>query len=159
MRIFVGMFFVALLLAGCSVTPDAPPRDPILSQLEPGEKLALRMPATLMHRHDMTEPSYDAPEGYRPIPSYRGELLLLDTRLLFVETGRPGANSWLSIPYEAIARIRPSRTPLLHYVVVWDAKGHPDSFVVSARDVQALQRQMAEAMAARGHGLGRGVNE
>lgn len=44
----------------------------------------------------MQEPSYDAPQGYRPIATFAGELLLTDRRLLFVETqpgprDRPGA--------------------------------------------------------------------
>jgi len=106
----------------------------------------LRIAARLLHGHDMQEPAYDAPEGYRPIPTYEGELLLTDRRLLFLDGTAP---SRLSIPFEAIARFRPSQTSLLHYLVVWDHDGNPDSFVVDSRDVRSLHRQFGQVMLAR----------
>lgn len=116
--------------------------------LESGEQVTMRISAQLLHGHDMTEPSYDAPEGYRPIPVYRGELILTDKQLLFVEQ-QGESPSWLSIPYGAIARVRPSQTQLLNYLVVWDADGHPDSFIVGRGDVSALHREVGQALAKR----------
>ena len=133
---------LALLVAACATGPT----DPATGLLESGERIGARMAATLMHGHDMTEPPYDAPEGYRPIPAYTGELLLTDQRMLFVELPAGTSPSYLSIPYPAIARARPSRTTLLHYVVVWDTGGHPDSFVVHANDVHVLHQQVGAAL-------------
>lgn len=141
--------FVALIAAGCATKPPAPPPDPVSRLLEANETIALRIPAQLMHGHDMQEPEYDAREGYRPIPTYQGELALTDRRLLFVEQPAGPTSGWLSIPYEAVVRTRPSQTPLLHYLVVWDADGHPDSFVVDSRNVTTLHRQFGQAMAGR----------
>ena len=131
-----------LLIAGCAHRPA----DRLAAQLEAGETVSFRAAARLLHGHDMSVPSYDDPEGYRPIPEYAGELAVTDRRLLFVATAPAAANSHLSIPFAAIARARPSRTPLLHYVVVWDADGHPDSFLVDARHVAELHRQLGLAL-------------
>lgn len=142
---------LSLLAAACTTAPPAPPTDPATALLEAGERITLRLPAQLLHDHDMQEPSYDDPAGYRPIPTFAGELLLTDRRLLFIEDlrGQPAASSWLSIPFAAVARARPSRTPLLNYLVVWDAAGHADSFVVGSRDVQNLHRSIGQALATR----------
>lgn len=137
-----------LFLSGCA-TPPAPV-DPAAGLLEPGEPVRLRVRADLMHGHDMEEPRYDPVDGYPSIPTYSGELLLTDRRLLFVVTPAGPEASWASIPYATIARFRPSRTPLLHYIVVWNAEGQADSFVVDANVVQALHRSFGEIMAARG---------
>ena len=137
-----------LLAPGCASPPPSPV-DPVARLLVPGEPIRLRVPADLMHGHDMEEPLYGE-DGYAPIPTYPGELLLTDRRILFaVRSAGPDA-SWVSIPYAAIARARPSRTPLLNYIVVWDSEGHADSFVVDARVVQALHRSVGEALMARG---------
>lgn len=69
-----------------------------------------------------------------------------DHRLLFVVTPAGPEASWASITYVSIARFRASRTPLLHYIVVWDAEGNADSFVVDAGVVQALHRSFGEVM-------------
>lgn len=149
LRLFCTAAFIVFVAAGCA-TPSQPLRpDAVSSLLEPGEQVALRLPAHLLHGHDMTEPSYDAAEGYRPIPTYQGELILTNQRLLFVEQPGERPPSWLSIPYGAIARARPSQTQLLHYLVVWDADGHPDSFTVSRSDVLALHRQVGQALVKR----------
>ena len=134
--------FTALVVSGCATVPS----DPAAALLEPAEQVELRLPATLMHGHDMEEPPYDTPDGYRPIPTYGGELLLTDRRLLFVELPPESTPSYLSMPYAAVARARPSRSPLLHYVVVWDADGHPDSFVVDSSDVTALHQQVGRML-------------
>lgn len=136
------------LLLGCSAAPTNPPPDPALQLLDANEPVALRLHAELMHGHDMEEPSYDAPEGYQPIEVRQGELLITDRRLLWIEANSGVTLSWVSIPLAAIARARPSRTPLLHYLVVWDAQGHPDSFLVSAKNVQPLHRSFGQAMMA-----------
>lgn len=62
---------IALLsfVAGCATPPPAAPPDRVASLLEVGEGVNQRMPAQLLHGHDMQEPDYDAPEGYRPIPA------------------------------------------------------------------------------------------
>jgi hypothetical protein len=148
------VLLASIIAAGCATTPPAAVPDPLARLLEPGEQIALRIPAQLLHGHDMTEPSYDAPEGYRPVPTYDGELLLTDRRLLFVEQSGNASPSWLSIPYGAVARARPSTTPLLNYLVVWDGEGHPDSFVVDARDVRALHRHFGNALLGRKPGTG-----
>lgn len=137
------------LVSGCASPPQAPV-DSATRLLDPGEQVRLRVPADLMHDHDMEEPPYDEAEGYRLIETYPGELLLTDRRILFVVRPAGPEASWVSIPYGAIARARPSRTPLLNYVVVWDPEGHADSFVVDARVVQALHRTVGEALMARG---------
>lgn len=144
-RIGCALLAAAVLTAGCATQPT-PPADPLLTQLDAGERIALRIPARLLHGHDMEEPSYDAPEGYRPIPTFQGELAVTDQRLLFVQ--KPAANdtAWLSIPYVAISRSRPSQTALLNYLVIWDARGHPDSFVVDSADVGKLHQAFARAM-------------
>lgn len=155
------LFFIlltSLLANGCATRMPAVAPDPLVQLLAAGEQVTLRMPAQLQHGHDMTEPSYDAPEGYRPIPTYDGELLLTDRRLLFVEQSRQSTQttqappSWLSIPYGAVARARPSLTPLLNYLVVWDGEGHPDSFVVNASDVRALHQLVGKALLGRRQG-------
>ncbi len=145
----LALFALLLLLASGCATPPAPV-DPVVRLLEPGEPVRLRVSAELMEGHDMEEPPYDAAEGYLPIPTYPGELLLTDRRILFVVTPAGPEASWVSIPYASIARARPSRTPLLHYIVVWDAEGHADSFVVDAGVVQALHRSLGEAMIRKG---------
>lgn len=139
-----------LLLAGSCATVPPAKVDRAARLLEAGEAVELRVATELMHGHDMEEPPYDENEGYRPIPTYAGELLLTDRRLLFVASTDGPEASWASIPYAAIARARPSRTPLLHYIVVWDTDGHPDSFVVDASVVRALHRTFGEAMMSRG---------
>lgn len=143
------MLFVA---SGCATDPQTQRPDQVGSLLEPGEQVTLRMRAQLLHGHDMKAQPYDTPEGYRPVPTYQGELILTDQRLLFVEQPAKQPPSWLSIPYDAIARTRPSKTPLLHYIVVWDAAGHPDSFTVSSRDVTALHRQVGQSILKRNLG-------
>lgn len=140
---------ILLVGAGCAGIPPAPPPDPVSRSLESGEIVALRIPAQLLHGHDMMEPSYDSPQGYQPIPTYQGELLLTDRRLLFVEQTKGEEPSQLSVPYEAIASARPSQTQLLHYLVIWDAAGHPDSFVVDSRYVHALHRHFGQALSQR----------
>jgi hypothetical protein len=144
MRPLALVALLVLLASGCATPPATV--DSAARLLEPGEPVSLRVPAELMEGHDMEEPPYDAAEGYRPIPTYPGELLLTDRRILFVVTPAGPEASWVSIPYASIARARPSRTPLLHYIVVWDAEGHADSFVVGAKVVQALHRSFGEAM-------------
>lgn len=139
-----GLALLAALTAGCATTPP----DPAAALLDPGERVELRIATRLLHGHDMQEPSYDAPEGYRPIPTYEGELLLTERRLLFVERS-PGRASTLDIPWAAIARARPSPSPLLNYLVVWDAEGHADSFVVDARDVRALHQAVGRRLVRR----------
>lgn len=129
------------LLGACSTVPV----DPAARLLSPGEIIQLRIAARLMHGHDMTEQPY-GPDGYQPIPTYDGELLLTESRLLFLARGNSREPATLSIPYSAISRARPSKTPLLHYLVVWDSDNHADSFVVSDRDVQGLHRQFGAAM-------------
>lgn len=136
------MLMLLLAFTACTSVPV----DPAQRLLDAGEAVALRMPAQLMHDHDMQEQPYDTPEGYRPISTYQGELLLTDRRLLFIETTTDAASSWLSIPYAAVARARPSRTALLNYLVVWDADGHADSFVVDARQVKALHREVGQRL-------------
>lgn len=69
---------------------------------------------------------------------------------MFVVTPPGPEASWVSIPYASIARARPSRTPLLHYIVVWDSDGHADSFVVDASVVKSLHRSFGDAMMAKG---------
>ena len=151
MRPLALIAFLVLLASGCaSPPPPSAPVDPSARLLVPGETVRLRVPADLMHGHDMEVPPYDEVEGYRPIETYPGELLLTDRRLLFVVRSAGPEASWVSIPYAAVARARPSRTPLLNYIVVWDPEGHADSFVVDARFVQALQRTVGEALMARG---------
>ena len=140
---------LVLVVSGCASPPPAPV-DPATRLLDPGEPVRLRVAADLMHGHDMGEPPYDEQQGYLPIPTYPGELLLTDRRMLFVVRSAGPESSWVSIPYAAIARARPSRTPLLNYVVIWDPEGHADSFVVDARFVQALHRAVGEALMARG---------
>ncbi len=139
---------LVLLVAACA-TPPAPapaPVDAAASLLEAGETVRLRVAAELWEGHDMEEPPYDEQEGYRPIPTYPGELLLTDRRFLFVVKPAGPEASWVSLPYESITRARRSRTLLLHYIVVWDAEGHADSFVVDAGVVQALHRSFGEVM-------------
>lgn len=131
------------LLGACTTVPV----DPATRWLVPGEVVHLRIAAQLLEGHDMTEPAYDAADGYKPIPSHDGELLLTEFRLLFLARGSDGEPSMLSLPYPDISRARPSKTPLLHYIVVWDAKNQPDSFLVGQRDVQELHRQFAVAWA------------
>lgn len=154
-RLLCALVVFSLLASGCATKPPAERPDPLVAQLEANERISLRMPAQLLHGHDMEEPSYDSPEGYRPIPSYRGELALTDRRLLFIQPSTQNTSSWLSIPYSAVGRTRPSRTPLLHYLVVWDTQGHPDSFVVDGSNVGALHRHFAQAMATRATGSSR----
>lgn len=136
------------LLGACTTAPVEPvvPVDPASRWLAPGEVIQLRIAAQLLHGHDMTEPAYDPTDGYQPIPTYDGELLLTDSRVLFLAQGSSGEQSTLSIPYSEISRARPSKTPLLHYVVVWDTDNHADSFVVSQRHVQELHRQFGAAL-------------
>jgi hypothetical protein len=140
------LMFIA---SGCATLPS-PPVDPATRLLEAGESIRLRVAADLMHGHDMEEPPYDEAEGYRPIPTYPGELLVTDRRLLFVARPAGEEPSWASIPYALIARARPSRTPLLNYIVVWDTDGHADSFVVDASDVRALHQVVGQALMTRG---------
>lgn len=147
-RLLAFATLLVLLAPGCASRPPFPV-DPAALLLVPGEPIRLRVPADLMHGHDMEEPPY-GDEGYAPIPTYPGELLLTDRRILFVVRSAGPEASWVSIPYAAIARARPSRTPLLNYIVVWDPEGHADSFVVDARFVQALHRSVGEALMARG---------
>lgn len=139
---------LTLAAAGCAVTPttSVPPPDPVGKLLETGEQVAFRVPAQLLHGHDMEEPSYDAPEGYRPIPGYRGELAVTDRRLLFVVLPAGPTPSWLSIPFAAITRARPSKTPLLNYIVVWDRDQQPNAFLVDARHVRALHQHVGRAL-------------
>ena len=147
-RLFAFATLLVLLAPGCASRPPSSV-DPAARLLVPGEPIRLRVPADLMHGHDMEEPPY-GDQGYAPIPTYPGELLLTDRRILFVVRSAAPEASWVSIPYAAIARARPSRTPLLNYIVVWDPEGHADSFVVDARFVQALHRKVGEALMARG---------
>lgn len=128
---------IALLASACAQLPT----DPIAAHLEAGETVALRMHAVLKHGHDMQEPSYDSPQGYTLPPTFEGELLLTDTRLLFANA----EGVVVSIPYELIARARPSLTPLLNYLIVWDLDAHPDSFIVDAAQVKALHATFAHA--------------
>ena len=148
MRLNFLLSLITLIATGCTTTANLPshPSDKLLTAKE---QIKLRIPAQLMHGHDMQEPPYDAPEGYRPIPTFQGELLLTDQRLLFVEQSAEQTPSWLSIPFAAIARASPSRTALLNYVVVWDSEGHPDSFVVNSSDVQALHQFVGRALMTR----------
>lgn len=136
----------AALLAACATPPHVPPADPLISLLQPGESIAFRAPAQLLHGHDMEEPAYDRSEGYRPIPAYRGELAVTSQRLLFTVRPAGAQPAWVSIPFAEIARARPSRTPLLNYIVVWDRDQHPDAFQVSAGDVAELHRQVGLAL-------------
>lgn len=144
-RIIVALMLL-LGFSACSSVPQAPV-DPLARLLEPGEPVAFRAPAQLMHGHDpMLEPPWDPVDGYKPIPTYQGEMAVTDRRLLFVELPAGDAPSWASIPFDAIARARPSRTPLVNYVVVWDHAQHPDAFIVDARHVKALHQAMGQAM-------------
>lgn len=148
------ILILALATAGCTITPAAhspaaPPADPLGTLLEAGEQVAFRAPAQLLHGHDMEEPPYDTPEGYRPIPGYRGELAVTDRRLLFVVLPAGPAPSWMSIPFAAITRARPSRTPLLNYIVVWDRDNQPNAFMVDARHVRALHQHVGQALIGR----------
>ena len=127
-----------LALAACAYGPV----DPASGYLEEGEAVHLRVAATLLHGHDMQEPEWDSAQGYRLPPAYAGELLLTDRRLLFVNADPVE----LSIPFAAISRSRPSTTPLLNYLIVWDHDGHSDSFVVDAADVKALHAGFARAL-------------
>ena len=147
MRRLAFVTLLVLLASGCASLPPSPV-DSAARLLVPGEPIRLRVPADLMHGHDMEEPPY-GDQGYLPIPTYPGELLLTDRRILFVVRSAGPEASWVSIPYPAIARARPSRTALLNYIVVWDPEGHADSFVVDARFVQALHRGVGEALMAR----------
>lgn len=151
MRYLFYMLVVTVFVFGCA-TPPVTPSDPMGSLLEPGEQVGLRVPARLLHGHDMEEPPYDPVEGYKPIPTYDGELAVTDRRLLFVKLPQDSPPSWVSIPFDAIARARPSRTPLLNYIVVWDRENHPDSFVVDARHVRALHQQFGQAFVRRTQG-------
>jgi hypothetical protein len=153
-RMLCALLFYVLLVSGCATPPPAPP-DLMLEQLEAGEQITLRLPARLLHGHDMTEPSYDSPEGYKPIPAYQGELALTDRRLLFVSPTKNGPPAFLSIGYAAVARSRPSATPLLHYLVVWDTNGHAESFIVDRSQVAELHRDFAKAMDALTEGGGK----
>jgi hypothetical protein len=132
-----------LLAAGCATTP--PPVDPLANLLAPDEKVAFRAPAQLLHGHDMEAPPY-GDNGYQPIPAYRGELAVTDRRLLFAVLPQSEPPLWVSIPFAAIARARPSRTPLLNYIVVWDQAQHPDAFLVDARQVRELHRQVGQIL-------------
>lgn len=154
-RLLCALLVFSLFASGCTTKPPVKRPDPFAGQLEADERITLRIPAQLLHGHDMEEPSYEAPEGYRTIPTYRGELAFTDRRLLFVQWPTKNRSSWLSIPYSAVARARPSRTPLLHYLVVWDTNGHPDSFVVDGSNVGVLHRHFAQAIATRATGSGR----
>ena len=127
-----------LALSACSHAPV----DPAAGRLDDGEDVHLRVAATLLHGHDMQEPEWDSAQGYRLPPAYAGELLITDRRLLFVNANPVE----LSIPYAAISRSRPSATPLLNYLIVWDHDGHPDSFVVDAANVKALHAGFARAL-------------
>ena len=147
-RLLAFATLLILLASGCALRPPSPV-DPAARLLVPGEPIRLRVPADLMHGHDMEEPLYGE-EGYAPIPTYPGELLVTDRRILFIARSAGPDASWVSIPYAAIVRARPSGTPLLNYIVVWDSEGHADSFVVDARVVQALHRSVGEALMARG---------
>lgn len=138
MRTILVIVTALLALSGCSHAPV----DPAAGLLESGETVHLRVAATLLHGHDMQEPEWDPAQGYRLPPSYAGELLITDRRLLFVNADPVE----LSIPYAAISRSRPSTTPLLNYLVVWDHDGHPDSFVVEAAKVKALHAGFAQAL-------------
>lgn len=148
MKRMAGFLLLVAVLGACSGLPSSPP-DPATALLEAGEVVALRIPAQLMHGHDMQVPSDDGPNGYEPIPTYSGELLLTDRRFLFVERPTASASGWLAVPYAAVAAARPSPTPLLNYLVLWDHAGHPDSFVVDARHVRALHQQAGQALFAR----------
>ena len=155
-RLFWMLLFALFTLSSACTTVPKDPVDPVAHWLEPGEVAQLRVAARLMHGHDMTEPSYDAPEGYQPIPTYEGTLVLTESRLLFVSPVSAGEASTLSIPYTAITRARPSQTPLLHYLVVWDSENHPDSFVVDHLSVQELHRRFGAAfMKSMRHKLGK----
>lgn len=131
-------FAALMVLAGCTTVPT----DPVTVRLDAGESLVLRVPGILLHDHDMQERSYNSPQGYEPIVSFEGQLAVTDRRMLFVAAG----DIWVSIPFAAISRARPSQTPLLNYVVIWDSAGHADSFIVDAHDVKALHRAVGEAM-------------
>ena len=154
-RLFCALLICLLFASGCATQSPPEPPDLLLGQLEAGERITLQIGARLLHGHDMTEPSYDSPEGYQPIPAYQGELALTDRRLLFVSPSKDGSPAWLSISYAAVARARPSRTPLLHYLVVWDTAGHPESFVVDGARVGELHRDFALVMDARAASGGR----
>lgn len=144
-RIIVALILL-LAIAACSSVPQAP-ADPLARLLEPGEHVEFRARAQLVHGHDpMLEPPWDPADGYQPIPTYQGEMAVTDRRLLFVELPAGEVPSWASIPFDAIARARPSRTPLLNYVVVWDHAQHPDAFIVDARHVKALHQAVGQAM-------------
>lgn len=151
MRRLLSVLSLLFIFAGCAGTPPTPevPPDRALRYLDQGEPITLRMPVQLLHGHDMTEQSYDDPQGYRPIPTYYGELVFTDRRMLFVENPVRPEPSWLSIPYADIGIARASPTALLNYVVIWNRKGEPDSFVVHARYVRALHHQVGQIMFAR----------
>lgn len=139
-------------LAACSSAPKVPV-DPLAQLLEPGEQVEFRARAQLLHGHDPgMEPPWDPVDGYKPIPTYQGEMAVTDRRLLFVELPAGEAPSWASIPLDAIARARPSRTPLLNYVVVWDHAQHPDAFIVDARHLKALHQAFGQVMLRRKSG-------
>lgn len=129
--------FIALLVSACAQLPT----DPVAAHLGGDEKVVLRIHAVLLHGHDMQEPSYDSPQGYTLPPTYEGELLVTDARLLFANAD----GAVVSIPYQQIARARPSPSPLLNYLIVWDLDAHPDSFVVDAGHVKALHTTFAHA--------------
>lgn len=144
-RIIVAVVLLLGLVA-CSSAPVVPV-DPLVRLLEAGERIEFRAPAQMLDGHDPgVEPPWDPVDGYKPIPTFHGEMAVTDRRLLFVELPAGDAPSWASIPFDAIARARPSRTPLLNYVVVWDHAQHPDAFIVDARHVKALHQAVGQAM-------------
>ena len=152
----IPLLLLTAWLAGCAATPTPPametPRDPMSRLLEPGETVTYRVRAQLWHGHDMEEPAYDQPEGYRQVPGYSGELAITDRRLLFLALPAGERPGWLSIPIDGIARARPSQTQLLHYAVIWDGEGRPNSFVVDRRDVREFHQQIGRILVRRSPG-------
>lgn len=131
-----------MMLGACASAPG----EPVARLLQSGEAVALRVPAWLKHGHDMQEASCDSPPGYVLPPTYQGELLVTNERLLFANA--EGVE--VSIPDAAVARARPGATPLLNCLIVRDLDGHPDSFSVDAAHVRSLHLHFARALAAVG---------
>lgn len=62
MRLLAFATLLVLLASGCASPPPLTV-DPAASLLVPGEPIRLRVPADLMHGHDMEEPPYGE-DGY-----------------------------------------------------------------------------------------------